>query len=79
WVTQFLHCHHKTLTYKWASAIDASRHNADDSKKCLYYFNLLQSKTNKYSIKPRHTYNIDKKGLAIRLVNRSKRVFSKAT
>ncbi|KAF1924554.1 DDE-domain-containing protein, partial [Didymella exigua CBS 183.55] len=58
--------------------IDASRHNADDSEKYSYYFNLLRSKINQYSIKPQHTYNIDEKGLAIGLVNRSKRVFSKA-
>ncbi|KAF1922239.1 uncharacterized protein M421DRAFT_427112 [Didymella exigua CBS 183.55] len=58
--------------------MDALRHNANDSEKYLYYFNLLRSKINQYSIKPRHTYNMDEKGLAIRLVNRSKRVFSKA-
>ncbi|KAF1922213.1 DDE-domain-containing protein [Didymella exigua CBS 183.55] len=58
--------------------MDASRHNADDSEKYSYYFNLLRSKIDQYSIEPRHTYNMDKKGLAIGLVNRSKRVFSKA-
>ncbi|KAF1922285.1 DDE-domain-containing protein [Didymella exigua CBS 183.55] len=58
--------------------MDASRHNADDSEKYSYYFNLLRSKIDQYSIKPRHTYNMDEKGLAIGLVNRSKRVFSKA-
>jgi hypothetical protein len=79
WVTRFLHRHRETLTYKWTSAMDASRHNADNSEKYSHYFDLLRSKIDEYSIEPRHTYNMDEKGLAIGLVNRSKRVFSKAT
>ena len=79
WVTRFLHRHHDKLIYKWTSAMDATRHNADDSEKYLYYFNLLRSKIEEYSIEPRHTYNMDEKGLAIGLVNKSKRVFSKAS
>ena len=59
--------------------MDASRHNADDSEKYSHYFDLLRSKIDEYSIEPRHTYNMDEKGLAIGLVNRSKRVFSKAS
>ena len=55
--------------------MDTLRYNADDSEKYLYFFNLLRSTIN---VEPRHTCNMDEKGLAIKLVNRSKRVFSKA-
>ncbi|KAF1359985.1 hypothetical protein EJ07DRAFT_165631 [Lizonia empirigonia] len=33
---------------------------------------------NKYSIKPRHTYNMDKKGFMAGVIGKQKRVFSKA-
>ncbi|KAF1928033.1 CENP-B protein, partial [Didymella exigua CBS 183.55] len=32
-----------------------------------------------YSLKPKHTYNIDEKGFAIRVLGRSKQVFSRPT
>ena len=79
WVTRFLDRHKDTLLYKWASAIDAQRHYADSSDKYTQYFELLHATIEKYSIEPRHTYNMDEKGFAIGLVGRSKRVFTRST
>ena len=59
--------------------MDSPRHNADHSENHSHYFTLLRFEIDEHSIKPQHTYNMYKKGLAIRLVERSKRVFSKAT
>ncbi|KAJ8114354.1 hypothetical protein OPT61_g3749 [Boeremia exigua] len=79
WVSRFILCYRDTLLYKWSSAMDAQRHRADSPEKYKQYFDLLHSKITKYSIEARHTYNMDEKGFAIRLLNKSKRVFSKAS
>ena len=78
WVTRFLHRHPEQFIYKWTSPMDASRHDADRANKYAQYFDLLRDKIEQYSILPQHTYNMDEKGLAIGLVNRSKRIFGKA-
>lgn len=66
------------LTYKWTTSIDNSRHKADSELKYNLYFGLLEDKIRQYNIQPRHIYNMDEKGFMIRIVGRSKRIFSKA-
>lgn len=56
--------------------MDEVRHAADNSDKYSAYFRLLHSKINKYNVRADDTYNIDKKGFAISLVAKSKRIFS---
>lgn len=58
--------------------MDQDRHAADSLGKYKLYFNLLSQKVDKYSVKARHTYNMDEKGFIIGITGRSKRVFSKA-
>ena len=41
------------------------------------YFKLLQQKVTQYTILPENTYNMDEKGFAIRVLSRTKRVFSR--
>ncbi|KAF1963953.1 hypothetical protein BU23DRAFT_585809 [Bimuria novae-zelandiae CBS 107.79] len=65
------------LATKDAPAIDSIRHNANLVTKYSLYFDLLQHKISKYDIQLSETYNMDKKGFAIRVISRSKRVFSK--
>ncbi len=78
WVQRFHDRYRNTLLYKWTTAMDLQRHHADSAEKYKQYFDLLHSKIAKYSIEPRHTYNMNEKGFAIGLVGRSKRFFSKA-
>ena len=57
--------------------MDANRHNADSGHKYKLYFDLLQQKITEYNVKPENTYNMDEKGFAIRVLRRSKRIFSR--
>ena len=57
--------------------MDKIRHTANNSDKYKAYFSLLHSKIKEYNVRAANTYNIDKKGFAIGLVARSKRIFSK--
>ena len=77
WVTDFLSRNTESLIYKWTTAMDKVRHAADNSDKYLAYFTLLHSKIKEYNVQAANTYNMDKKGFAIGLVARSKRIFSK--
>ena len=77
WVTDFLNRHTDTLLYKWTTAMDKVRHAADNSDKYSAYFNLLHHKIEEYHVRAADIYNMDKKGFAIGLVARSKRIFSK--
>jgi hypothetical protein len=57
--------------------MDSVRYNANSIVKYGLYFDLLQHKVAKYNIQPLEMYNIDKKGFAIRVISRSKRIFSR--
>lgn len=57
--------------------MDSNRHNAESRYKYKLYFNLLQQKITKYDIQEGNTYNIDEKGFAIRVLGRTKRIFSR--
>jgi hypothetical protein len=57
--------------------MDKVRHAANSSNKYSAYFTLLHSKIKEYNVCAAETYNIDKKGFAIGLVARSKRIFSR--
>ena len=59
-------------------AIDNSRHKANLGKKYSLYFDLLREKIKHYNVKARYTYNMDKKGFMLRVIDRLKRIFSKA-
>jgi hypothetical protein len=77
WVTRFIHRHKLELISKWASAIDRTHYLADSKSKYRLYFELLSQKITQYNLKARDIYNIDKKGFLLRVVGRSKRIFSK--
>ncbi|KAF1966394.1 hypothetical protein BU23DRAFT_574016 [Bimuria novae-zelandiae CBS 107.79] len=59
------------------ASIDSNRHNANLGDKYSLYFNFLRDKIKEYDIKPRYTYNMDKKGCLISIISRLKRVFSR--
>ncbi|EFQ95865.1 hypothetical protein PTT_04460 [Pyrenophora teres f. teres 0-1] len=79
WVTHFLQRHRDVLSNRWTSPMAADRHAADSWGKCKAYFDLLTHQINKYSVEPRHTYNMDEKGFMAGVIGKQKRVFSKAS
>ena len=78
WVERFLTSYKSTLLPHYTTGMDAVRHAADSEQKYAEYFKLLGQKITEYSIKARHTYNMDEKGFAIGVVGRDKRIFSRA-
>ncbi|OAF98758.1 uncharacterized protein CC84DRAFT_1169909 [Paraphaeosphaeria sporulosa] len=78
WVTRFLTRHGISITPRWSTGMDRDRHHADLEDKYQLFFQLLIEVIEKYDIEPRHTYNMDEKGFLIRVIRRSKRIFSKA-
>jgi DNA-directed RNA polymerase subunit H (RpoH/RPB5) len=58
--------------------MDQDQHIADSEEKYQLFFQLLLGKIQQYDIQPEHLYNMDKKGFLIRIIRRSKRIFSKA-
>ena len=79
WVTRFVNKHHDQLISRWTSGMDYVRHQADSEAKYKLYFDLLHGKTEEYDVLPENTYNMDEKGFMIRVIGRSKRIFSRAT
>ncbi|CAE7002909.1 HTH Tnp Tc5 domain containing protein [Pyrenophora teres f. teres] len=79
WVSRFLHRHADELTTKWSAGIDRNRHKADSKAVHQLCFHMLHSKMVEYGILDQDTYNADEKGFAIGILNRSKRIFTKAT
>jgi hypothetical protein len=59
--------------------MDNSRHKANSGRRYSLYFDLLRDKIDQYQVEARHVYNIDEKGFMLRVVGRSKRIFSKAS
>ncbi|KAH5632622.1 hypothetical protein HBI23_218330 [Parastagonospora nodorum] len=53
------------------------RNFSSEIVKYRLYFELLHRKIEEYNIEPGNTYNIDKKGILIGLISRSKRIFSR--
>jgi hypothetical protein len=77
WITRFLHRHHIHLISRWSSGLDRPRRHADNLSKFNLYFNLLHDKMEEYDVEPQYSYNMDEKGFAIGVENKSKRVFDK--
>jgi hypothetical protein len=70
--------HSRLITNKYIKGIDCNHHKTDSYDKHQLYFELLHSKISKYNISPDQIYNMDEKGFLIRVLSKSKRVFSKA-
>lgn len=77
WVTNFLNRNKDTLITAWTISMEKDRHKADCGDKYRLYFELLHRKLAQYDLEPAHTYNMDEKGFAIGVTDRSKRFFDK--
>jgi hypothetical protein len=77
WVNRFVKRHQVDLISRWATGINRLRHQADSGLKYKLYFDLLIDKISQYNVKPRHIYNIDKKGFLLGVLTRLKQVFSR--
>ena len=78
WVSWFLHRYADKLTIKWSAGIDRNRHKADSEERYRLYFDMLYSKIREYNVELSNIYNIDEKGFTIGIINRLKRIFTKA-
>ena len=72
---RFLKKYNLDLILKYTISLDKKRSRADSVYKYLLYFELIRQKIEEYQIKPRYTYNIDKKGFLIRVLAKIKRIF----
>jgi hypothetical protein len=77
WVYRFLQRQDQYLISKWATGMDRVRHQADSESKYKDYFTFVHRQMDRYGIEPRHTYNMDEKGILMGKINRSKRIFSR--
>jgi hypothetical protein len=77
WVYRFLQRHADVLVFKNTTPMDRLRHQADSYPKYEAYFTYLMGKLQEYEIPAEHTYNMDEKGLAMGMMGRSKRIFSR--
>ena len=77
WVDRFMVRHRDHLIPRWTTGIDNNRHKADSGEKYKLYFDLLESKIERYRILPHLIFNMDEKGFMLGVLSRSKRVFSK--
>ena len=57
--------------------MEGNRHKANSGEKYRLYFELLHRKMAQYELEREHTYNMDEKVFAIRVIERSKRIFNK--
>jgi hypothetical protein len=77
WTDRFIKRHQEDLIMSWSTGLNRNRHKADSEAKYKLYFQLLHKKIEKYGVEPRHTYNMDEKGVLLGITGRSKRVFSR--
>ena len=57
--------------------MDRCRKRADSAVKYTLYFELLAQKFKQYKVEPRQVYNMDEKGVLIKVLNKIKRIFNK--
>ena len=77
WVARFINRNKDTVIPKWASAMDAARHQADSYTKYRMYFDLIHKSIARYNIQACNSYNMDEKGFMLGILGRSKRIFDK--
>jgi hypothetical protein len=65
------------ITSQYLIGFDISRKRADNWWLVNNYFELVQSKQNKYNYLPGNIYNMDEKGFMIRVIQKTRRIFSK--
>jgi hypothetical protein len=59
--------------------MDRVRRRADSESSYSQYFTVLKHKLEKYNILPENVYNMDEKGFMLSTLNRSLRIFNKAS
>jgi DNA-binding SARP family transcriptional activator len=69
WVTRLLHRHPDDLMTAWTTAMENSRHKADNGERHRLYFGLLAKRVKEFEVLPRDTYNMDEKGFMIGVID----------
>lgn len=77
WVACFFYRNKDILVTAWTTPMKPGCHQADSDIKYRQYFELLHHKVVQYKLEREPTYDMDKKGFAIGVTGRSKRIFGK--
>ncbi|KAM4067698.1 DDE superfamily endonuclease, CENP-B-like protein [Hirsutella rhossiliensis] len=78
WPYSFVRRNSDELGCTWFDGFDIARKRADNASRYRAYYELIGEKIEKYDILPCNTYNVDEKGFLLGVINRTKRVFSRA-
>lgn len=77
WVSRFHDRHKDALLTRWTKPMNRERYRPDSYEKIRLYFEFLHEKLDEHQIRAGDTYNMDEKGFAIGVLNKSKRTFSR--
>ena len=78
WASRFVRDHQDIITSQYLISFDISRKKADNWWLINHFFGILQEKWNKYDYAPHNVYNIDEKGFLIGVLQKMRRIFTKA-
>lgn len=78
WPSKFVKRHQDKITSQYLVGFDTSRKKADNWWLVNNYFDLVQKKRIQYNYAPGNIYNIDEKGFLIRVLQKIRRIFTKA-
>jgi hypothetical protein len=78
WASQFVRRHAESITSEYLIGFDISRKKADNWWLINHYFELVQEKWKQYNYGPENVYNMDEKGFMIGVLQKTRRIFTKA-
>lgn len=78
WVNRFIKRHRDVLDLRFLNCLDIARHQADYYANYESYFSIIQRQFERFNITAENIYNLDEKGFAIGLLQKSQRIFPRA-
>lgn len=79
WVAGFLKRHVDKLELRYLQPLDKERKKAENYYDIEMFYQAVQQKVEQYGVLAENTYNVDKKGLMIGFMQKSKRIFTKGS
>jgi hypothetical protein len=78
WATKFIRQHKEKITSHYLVGFDLTRKKADNYYLINKYFEIIREKISQYQFAPQNVYNMDEKGFLIGLIQKTRRIFTKA-
>jgi hypothetical protein len=78
WCSRFCKRWSSELLSRYLTPLDTSRKKADSIEEYRYWFDLVDAKIKQYDVQEHNMYNMDEKGFSIGVMNKSRRIFTKA-